>query len=499
MKVTYKIKLILVWLILAVFSFLLLVDCIYKGNFTSLEFCSVVGILFCVFLLFYVFIIPIWKLEEIIGRDLRITLHDIVDKITFLDQKITQFTPIVNNQRSVVKDKDIWLKNIGQSIEKTIRLINDSRSQMYKSSKITDEGKDVLNNLRNAMNGIKGGANSLEEIMGVIRDINKKTKIINEIVFETKLLSFNASIEAARAGQYGKGFAIVAQEIGNLALMSGKAALGISSLLESSTSQVRELITYIQGKIKEGENATEDCRRVFGWIAEGSSLNAITVEGVVSLIKEQQVEMERMEGNLKRIDILVEESGGNFYEITDVVKQFERNINKLNCPLFEISSFFYGNDDYVMEEGSFFDEAEKSGGEGSDEVDGVNKNIGMGSSFNTANVIAETKKITKALGTRRDDDDDRGDGGGAAGSGVGGSELGGGGKNLDHKEGYKEGYNELAGDGVENRMDEIVNNGDIPNERAKDIAQLYNKSLSKDEVQTNGTPAADDERFINKS
>ncbi|RYZ59281.1 MAG: hypothetical protein EOP07_04540, partial [Proteobacteria bacterium] len=55
----------------------------------------------------------------------------------------------------------------------------------------------------------------IAEIVQVINEIGNKTKVINEIVFQTKLLSFNASVEAARAGEHGKGFAVVAEEVGN--------------------------------------------------------------------------------------------------------------------------------------------------------------------------------------------------------------------------------------------------------------------------------------------
>ncbi|MBC7465119.1 MAG: hypothetical protein H7256_03945 [Bdellovibrio sp.] len=50
-----------------------------------------------------------------------------------------------------------------------------------------------------------------------MEEIGNKTKVINDIVFQTKLLSFNASVEAARAGEHGKGFAVVAEEVGKLA------------------------------------------------------------------------------------------------------------------------------------------------------------------------------------------------------------------------------------------------------------------------------------------
>ncbi|MHA0111674.1 methyl-accepting chemotaxis protein, partial [Klebsiella pneumoniae] len=78
-------------------------------------------------------------------------------------------------------------------------------------------------------------ANSqLQSISNIIGEISAKTNIINDIVFKTQLLSFNASIEAARAGQHGRGFAVVAEEVGNLAQMSGNAAKEIRALLEDS-------------------------------------------------------------------------------------------------------------------------------------------------------------------------------------------------------------------------------------------------------------------------
>jgi methyl-accepting chemotaxis protein len=78
------------------------------------------------------------------------------------------------------------------------------------------------------MNQINYSNEQMSEIVKVIQEIETKTKVINDIVFQTKLLSFNASVEAARAGEQGKGFAVVAEEVGNLAQMSGNAAKEIS-------------------------------------------------------------------------------------------------------------------------------------------------------------------------------------------------------------------------------------------------------------------------------
>lgn len=102
---------------------------------------------------------------------------------------------------------------------------------------------------RNVIVEIEENNRKVSEIVSLIERIGEKTKIINDIVFQTKLLSFNASVEAARAGEHGKGFAVVAEEVGKLAQMSGSAALEISDLLSSSIEQVRDAATSTKEKV----------------------------------------------------------------------------------------------------------------------------------------------------------------------------------------------------------------------------------------------------------
>jgi methyl-accepting chemotaxis protein len=73
-----------------------------------------------------------------------------------------------------------------------------------------------------------------EELAAVLVELSRITRIVNDLVFQSRLLSFNASIEAARAGEHGKGFSVVAEEVGTLAQSSGAAAQEIDKILGES-------------------------------------------------------------------------------------------------------------------------------------------------------------------------------------------------------------------------------------------------------------------------
>jgi len=147
-------------------------------------------------------------------------------------------------------------------ITQNINLTSQKAQSMFalssKSKKSSDEGKSLATKTVLAM----------DEINNKVQAINESIKIIDQISFQTNILSLNAAVEAATAGEAGKGFAVVAQEVRNLASRSAEAAKEITKLVEEAslqalngktiTSNMLEGFEALENKINETNTVIDD-------------------------------------------------------------------------------------------------------------------------------------------------------------------------------------------------------------------------------------------------
>lgn len=213
----------------------------------------------------------------------------------------TQLSESATEQAAALQETVAAVDEISAMVEKNAEAANRSKEVSQQSREAAEKGRLTVESMMSAIADIdhsndeisqqmESSNRQLSEITKLISDIGTKTKVINEIVFQTKLLSFNASVEAARAGEYGKGFAVVAEEVGNLAQMSGNAAKEISTLLEESTrkvetivgdtkARVERLMNSSKEKVRQGTQTAKDCHEALDEIL-------VNVQSVDSLVSE---------------------------------------------------------------------------------------------------------------------------------------------------------------------------------------------------------------------
>lgn len=206
-----------------------------------------------------------------------------------------------SDQASSLQETVASIDEISAMIARNSDSAQESRTTSTVSQKVAENGKGTVDemlqsihkiteNNSDAMRKMEESNKQVGDILNIIREIDDKTKVINDIVFQTKLLSFNASVEAARAGESGKGFAVVAEEVGNLASMSGKASEEIKALLDQSIKQV-------EGIVDQTTNMVESV------IRDGSS----TVDEGTQKAQECKTALDEILGNVKDVNTKVNE------------------------------------------------------------------------------------------------------------------------------------------------------------------------------------------------
>lgn len=168
-------------------------------------------------------------------------------------------------------------------------------------------GHDSLEKVIEKMKTIN---HTTSETNSVIKDLDRKSaeigkiiEVITGIADQTNLLALNAAIEAARAGEHGKGFAVVADEVRKLAELSRQSASQISSLIEviqKETHQVVEMMNKGAAEISEGTSLVEDTGRIFDEILK-------SIENVSSEIQEVSAISEEMSASVMQVNASIEE------------------------------------------------------------------------------------------------------------------------------------------------------------------------------------------------
>ncbi len=178
------------------------------------------------------------------------SMNQMANKLKKMIKKITISSENMNTASSFISEYSSELSQgaSGQaaSAEEVMASIEEMGSNIHSNSENAEQTEKISNQ---TLIGVKNGSKSANQTLKSISEITEKISIINEISRQTNILSINAAIEAARAGQYGKGFGVVASEVKKLAERSQEAALSINELsvkgVDISALAEKELSTLV--------------------------------------------------------------------------------------------------------------------------------------------------------------------------------------------------------------------------------------------------------------
>lgn len=275
-----------------------------------------------------------------------------------------QLTSATQEQTASLQETASTMEEITSTINSNSKLAVSSKEEVLENSQLTIEGTSYINEMIETVDNVKSVsdqlprdmARNLEDmnaIIKVIHDIRSKTQVINDIVFQTKLLSFNASVEAARAGENGKGFSVVAEEIGKLAQISGDAAKEISELLNNSTKAVAETIENNKDQISISVEKISTTAQLSYEKANGcheillkisSKANSLTemIGSIVESSLEQATGVGEINIALAQLDQVANQNYQVSVEVSKSGEELKENAHELGLTITSLDHFLKG-------------------------------------------------------------------------------------------------------------------------------------------------------------
>lgn len=273
-------------------------------------------------------------------QDISKRLLDMVQEAQVSSQSLRSSA---NKQAASSTETVISMEQMKRILTQTSRSSSDARDLSEASLTEATNGKDLVQSLKESMIDIENSNKDLQEVTEVVKLVREHTRIINEIVFKTQLLSFNANIEAARAGQHGLGFAVVANEIGNLAEMSGRAAEEINDLLEKSTVKVDHTITNTKSKVAKANDLSARCYDFFTLITERSSQLKQMINSISQATSEQSTGVEYVVDAMNELSQTASETDRMAHGLSTLADGLKNQSLSLNHAAEDLNAFVRGS------------------------------------------------------------------------------------------------------------------------------------------------------------
>lgn len=261
---------------------------------------------------------------------LDLTMQHETDKILEISRNVAKATEVIFGASS--EDSSVEGNNSLEELTNTIIKVSEETEEVYRK---IEEGQNELTSVKElssqAIEVSKEMRKDMDDLLGIINNMNEVIAGIESISLQTNLLALNASIEAARAGRAGRGFAVVADEIRALAEQTQKLTGDMGNFVEGIRGASQKSAGSTTNTIDALGTMTEKIGNIWVLNDENQKHVSQVSESVTSLAavsQEISSTMAEMENQLRSSTDFMQEIGGELTKATEPVVQIEGMLDR---------------------------------------------------------------------------------------------------------------------------------------------------------------------------